>query len=354
MFFKKKILFALKILFIWVSMLPVLLGMAYAISVSADSAVLYDPDTDTCYYEKNADKKRGMASTTKIMTAVVALLNSELDDVVDIKYEYTAIEGSKMYLKSGEKVTVNELLQGLLLSSGNDAAMALAGHIAGDTDSFAQLMNEQASKIGLTSTSFENPSGLDGQNHYTTAKELAKIAEYALSFPKFREIVSSKIIKTDSNRVLSNHNKLLKLYPWCNGIKTGFTKSCGRCLVSSAEKNGKTLIAVTLNAPDDWNDHINMFEYGFSLFCEEKLYSKGDVICQAYICGVGLTDVYLADDIVMNLSKQDKERLSFEIIGSRLTYLPIKQGERFGEMIVSINGNEMSRTALLFGKSIEK
>ncbi len=237
---------------------------AAAVQVSARAAVVLEPTTGTFLYEKQADDRLPMASTTKIMTAVVALEQGELSDVVTVSRRAALTEGSSMYLQEGEQLTLEELLYGLLLRSGNDAAMAIAEHIGGSVEDFVALMNEKAGELGLVSTSFENPSGLDGENHYTTARELAKLAAYALSNPDFARMVSTKSSTASGGRVLKNHNKLLWLYDGATGIKTGYTKRTGRCLVSSAQRDGITLIAVTLNAPDDWRDHTNMLNEGFS------------------------------------------------------------------------------------------
>ena len=243
---------------------------ANALSLSAVSAILIDAKTGECLYEKNADRKMPMASTTKIMTAICTMENINSNVPITVKEEATKIEGSSIYLSAGEKITVKELLCGMLLNSGNDAATALAVEIGGTVEGFANLMNKTAKKIGAKSSNFKNPSGLYDNEHYTTARDLAKISAYALENPLISWIVSSKELKISGGekaevRYLKNHNRLLWQYDGCMGVKTGYTKKCGRCLVSSAKRGEMELIAVTLNAPDDWRDHTALFDYGFSL-----------------------------------------------------------------------------------------
>lgn len=241
---------------------------AQALSVSAASAILIDAQTGKVIYEKNADRKMPMASTTKIMTAICTLENINSNVPITVDSAATGIEGSSIYLRAGERITIKELLCGMLLNSGNDAATALALEVGGTVEGFAKIMNKTAKKIGAASSNFTNPSGLYEENHYTTARDLAKIAAFAIKNPLISWMVSTKEMKISNgeksgSRFLKNHNKLLWQYEGCTGIKTGYTKKCGRCLVSSAKRNGKELIAVTLNAPDDWRDHRVLFDYGF-------------------------------------------------------------------------------------------
>lgn len=233
--------------------LALLLVLPRAGAVSARAAVVIDADTGKTLFEQNADSRLPMASTTKIMTALVALGEGDLDRVYTVKPEYAAVEGSSMYLKAGETLSLQDTLYGLMLASGNDAAVAIAGECGGMT-AFVGKMNAKAAELGLTDTHFDNPNGLPSDTHYTTAHELAKITAAALKDPVFRQIVSTKSC-TVSGHALSNHNRLLSMYDGAIGVKTGFTRAAGRCLVSAAERSGRTIIAVTLNDPNDWNDH---------------------------------------------------------------------------------------------------
>lgn len=237
-------------------------AVAEAVEVSATAAVLLDADTGQLLYEKNGDEQMLIASTTKIMTALVALEQAEPDDTVTVTREHMA-EGSSMYLKPGETVRVEELLYGLLLCSGNDAALALT-ECAGGLEPFVALMNEKAAALGMTHTSFANPNGLDAEGHYSTARDMAVLAAAAMEEPTFRRICSSRAV-TIGQRTMENHNRLLRQVEGCVGLKTGYTKAAGRTLVSCTERDGCRLIAVTLRDGDDWADHAALYEYGFRL-----------------------------------------------------------------------------------------
>ena len=234
---------------------------AEALQVSASSAVLMDADSGVLFYEKDAGRRMGIASTTKIMTALVALERAKLTDTITVTASHM-VEGSSMYLKPGETVTVEELLYGLMLCSGNDAALALAD-CCGGLDAFVQAMNEKAAALGMKDTSFANPNGLDDENHYSTARDMAVLAAYAAEDPTFRRICSTKTA-TVGGRSMTNHNKLLRQIEGCIGMKTGYTKAAGRTLVSCAERDGRCLVAVTLCDGNDWADHKALYEQGFS------------------------------------------------------------------------------------------
>ena len=251
--------------------------------LSAQYACVLEPVNGVYLSEKNGDDRYPMASTTKIMTALIALEQCALDETVTISPTAAGTEGSSAYLRAGEQLTMENLLYGLMLNSGNDAAMAIAEHISGSKEEFARLMNRRAAQLGLKNTAFRNPSGLDEDGHYTTAKELALIAAEAMKLPAFREIVASQTHRADNaaageTRYFSNHNKLLHLYPDAVGIKTGYTKSTGRCLVSAAERDGVLLIGVTLCAPNDWNDHKAMLDEGFSRIQMEPVVTEGQIL----------------------------------------------------------------------------
>lgn len=237
-------------------------------SISAKSAILYEPEQGHVLYQKNAHQRLPMASTTKIMTAIIALEHLKPDEQVRIPKEATAIEGSSVYLKEGETLSVEDLLYSLMLRSANDAAVALAYAVSEDIYGFSQLMNQKATQLGLSDTSFQNPHGLDSSDHYTTAHDLAVITAYALKDPYFREICSTykySFTTEEGPRLVVNHNKMLKSYSGAIGVKTGYTKTSGRCLVSAAEREGKILICVTLDAPSDWSDHTALLDYGFAI-----------------------------------------------------------------------------------------
>lgn len=243
------------------------LPTAAEIQLSAKSAVLLEESTGHILYEKDSRTRRPMASTTKIMTAICAIELGGLDREITVTDKTVGVEGSSIYLKAGDKITLEELVWAVMLESANDAAETLAVELGGSIEGFADIMNRKASELGLENTHFENPHGLSDENHYTTAEDLARIAAYAMKNERFREIASTDYHKIDygeSTRSLRNHNKLLRMYDGAVGVKTGFTKLSGRCLVSAAEREGLTFIAVTLDAPDDWNDHARMLDLGFS------------------------------------------------------------------------------------------
>lgn len=236
--------------------------------ISAKAAVVICADTLEVVYAKNANQKLPMASTTKIMTSLLALEYGAGEQAMPVNGAAIGAEGTSIGLKDGDYVSLKTLVKGMLLESGNDAANAAAVMVGGDIPSFVKMMNEKAKQLGMNSTSFETPSGLDGENHYSTAYDMALLGAAAVKNPQFRAVCSSKnetvyYGNPPYKRTFSNHNKLLSYYDGAFGIKTGFTKKSGRCLVSAAEKDGKTLIAVTLNAPDDWNDHIKLYDYSF-------------------------------------------------------------------------------------------
>ena len=228
--------------------------------VSASCAILVDAESGRVLMEKNAHEERAIASITKLMTALVAVEStSDLDRAVTIQKEWTLAEGSSMYLREGEELTLRELLYGLLLVSGNDAALAIAGFCAGDVDTFVEWMNLRAKELGMEHTHFVNPNGLPAEGHYSTAADMAKLAIVVMEQPDLAEIVGTKSV-TMAGRTMTNHNKLLWRYEGCVGMKTGYTDAAGRTLVSCAERDGQRLIAVTLNAPNDWADHAAMFD----------------------------------------------------------------------------------------------
>jgi serine-type D-Ala-D-Ala carboxypeptidase (penicillin-binding protein 5/6) len=247
--------------------------------ISAQSAVLMEQHSGRVLFEKDAHTKRRIASITKIMTAILAIESGKMDDTVTVSERAVHTEGSSIYLKEGEKIKLRDLVYGTMLRSGNDAAVAIAEHVGGSLEGFVFLMNQKAAEIGMRNTHFANPHGLDdSENHYSTAYDMALLMQYAMKNKEFRKISGTKVYRApaapgeDWDRVWRNKNKLLtKLYEYCTGGKTGYTKRAKRTLVTTASKGGMNLIAVTLNAPDDWNDHIAMYEYGFDHYKMAKV-----------------------------------------------------------------------------------
>ena len=311
---------------------------AFALDISAKGYVLLEADSTHIVCGKNEHTRLPMASTTKIMTALVVLENAELDDIVTIEPCMVGIEGSSIYIHPGERLTVEELLYALLLESANDASVALAIHVSGSVDSFADLMNEKAKEMGLTNTHFTNPHGLDNVDHYTTPYELGIIATQALKNEIFAKIVSTKSITIPLNngegtRVLVNHNRLLRSYDGATGIKTGYTKHCGRCLVSSATRNGVTLVCVTLNAPNDWQAHKELLDYGFTQYESLTLATADSYTIELNAIG-GEKSTFLAkniDDLKVTV-KQQKHNIRAVLEANRLISAPIKEGDVVGRI----------------------
>lgn len=250
------------------------------IGVSAQCAVLMESHTKRVLYEKEPHLQRSVASISKIMTAIIAIENKNLDDYILVSKKATEQIGSSLYLKEGEEITLRDLIYGLMLRSGNDAAYLIAEHVGGSIENFVYLMNEKAKSLGMYNSIFENPSGLDEDSkNISTAYDMALITKYAMDNPLFREInnTSTYRAKTKDGNVYVWHNKhrLINRYDYIIGGKTGFTKQAKRTLVSVGNKNNLELIVVTLNGGDDWNDHLNLFNYGFSEFDLYTLMKKG-------------------------------------------------------------------------------
>ena len=330
-------------------------------SLSAESAVLIDASNNAIIHEKNAHARMAMASTTKIMTALVAAENCDLDKAVSVSADAVGVEGSSIYLYAGEKMTMRDLLSAMLLESANDAAAAIAIEVGGSVEGFCELMNEKAAELGLTDTHFKNPHGLYDEEHYTTAYELSVIASAALCNEDIKEIVSTRkmtITPIEGNtRVLYNHNKMLAMYEGAIGVKTGFTKKSGRCLVSAAERDGLRLISVTLNAPDDWNDHKKMLDLGFDTLESCVLAQKGEVCHKLMVMGGKESHVALlcADTVSVTLPKGSSERiLRVTETYNRYEFAPIKVGKTIGSVTFYLDGKKIASAELIAGTEVER
>ena len=275
---------------------------------SAKCSILMDADTGTVLFAENENKRALIASTTKIMTAVVALEHCDPDREFVIPAEATGIEGSSMYLQAGECLTIRDLLYGLLLQSGNDAAVALALACSDSVEEFVALMNVQAQKLGMENSHFENPNGLDGETHYSSALDLAKLTQYALKNEEFAKIVATRN-KQVGSRYLRNHNRLLWAVEGCIGVKTGFTKAAGRTLVTAATRNGRTLIAVTLCDGNDWQDHATLYDYGFSQYVEDVAIRKGEAVAELALMDGTVCRLLAGEDISFPLLAGEKLRV---------------------------------------------
>ena len=252
-------------------------------AVSARSALVLDAEAGAVLYEKDADRESLIASTTKIMTGWLCCRLLKPDTVCTVPAEAVGVEGSSMYLQEGEEVTVRDLLLGLMLQSGNDAAVALAILCDGSEEAFVERMNREAGALGLAHTRFANPHGLDSPDNRSTARDLALLTAAALEDPLFAEIVSTREAEA-AGRTLTNHNRLLRTCEGCVGVKTGYTKAAGRILVSAARRGGRLLVCVTLDAPDDWNDHRKLLDAAFAQYHDTPVARTGEELLRLRIC----------------------------------------------------------------------
>lgn len=322
-------------------------------AVSAKRAYVLDAVSGRILYQKNPEERSLIASTTKIMTALVVCEQCNVLDRMRIPREAVGIEGSSMYLKEGEILTLQELLYGLMLSSGNDAAVALAIYCGGTVEGFAEMMNDKARNLGLTGTHFENPNGLDSPGHYSTARDLGVLAAYAMENPVFYKTVSAKNVKA-GERYLTNHNKLLWRVPGADGVKTGYTRAAGRILVSSATRLGRRIIAVTIDDPDDWQDHGKLLEEGFSRYTIQRVVNAGQVVGTLEVEG-GLkqrVEVIAAEDFDYALAPEERPQLALP--GPGFVYAPAVEGQDGGYVYVLIEGKAVGKVPVTYGATIEQ
>lgn len=331
-----------------------------AISVSAGHAALLTGD-GKLLYGKGENERAGMASTTKIMTALLAAEYIEkkgLDCVTVVTAETAGIEGSSVYLKAGEKVRLLDLLYATLLASANDGAATLALAVSGDMDSFVEAMNQRAEALGLKNTHFENPHGLSDEEHYTTAYELGVLAAHAMENDLFAKVCSTKsytFAGEGITRSFSNHNRMLSSYPGAIGVKTGFTKATGRCLVTAAERDGVRLIAVTLDAPDDWNDHRAMLDYGFSQLECLSLAAPGAFSYELPVVNGAAPQVTAVNrDALSLVMRKDHGEITHRVELPAFHYAGIAEGTPLGRVVFYEDGKKIGEVALVAGSSVEK
>lgn len=323
-------------------------------SVSALSCVLIDADTKAVLFEKNAEQKLAMASTTKIMTALLALESGNVNEIFTVDPYAIKAEGTSMGLCEGDKVSLKTLSAGMLLLSGNDAANAAAVKISGSIKEFCNKMNERAKEIGMENTNFSTPSGLDLENHYSTAYDMALLGAEAIKNEQFLEICSKEKMSVSYKEPLKtftfyNHNRLLSSVEGCIGVKTGFTKKAGRCLVSAVRRNGRTLVCVTLKAPNDWQDHKNLYEYGFSLYKETEIDLSQNLelpIVNSYKDSVRLESREKPKIYVRN-----GEKVNVRVYTGPFEYAPVYKGDIVGSAALEIDSNEVFKTELISTES---
>ena len=336
-----------------VLMAAVLFFPVRAEAISAQKAIVMDAATGRVIFEKNADSQSLIASTTKIMTALIVCEQCNVLDRMRIPKEAVGIEGSSMYLQEGEVLTIQELLYGLMLHSGNDAAVALALYCGGTVEGFAELMNDKARNLGMTGSHFVNPNGLDAPGHYSTARDLAILAAYAMDNPIFSRTVSAKTV-TVGQRYLRNHNKLLWQVEGADGVKTGYTRAAGRILVSSAVRNGRRIVAVTINDPNDWADNAALLNESFSRYRISRILSAGDVVADLEIAGgqAGSVQLLAAEDF--NYPLAEEETIEIRVSGAGFVYAPVAEGAEAGTAHICIDGNSVGKIPLIYGKTVEK
>lgn len=332
---------------------------ADSFAASAQAYLLMDASTGSVILSKNENEKLPMASTTKIMTALLTLEQTDLDTYFEVDAEAIRVEGSSMGLTEGDQVSLRALAGGMLLSSGNDAANAAAVRISGSIPAFSEVMNRRAEEIGMKNTHFVTPSGLHDEEHYSTAYDMALLAREALKNDSFRELCSSRKTKLTFgdppfDRWLSNHNRLLSYYDGCIGVKTGFTKTAGRCLVSAAERDGVTLICVTLNDPNDWTDHANLFDYGFSLIKEVKLTPDTDGMKLDVVGGEANQVTVSAPEEVSVSFLGEEKKIESKVLIRQFCYAPIEQGDVVGKICYQSGDTVLAEVPLTAGESIER
>lgn len=329
-------------------------------AVSAKAYALVDQSSGRLIEGANTDERLPMASTTKIMTGLIACESGRLDETVTISAEEIRIEGSSMGLQDGEKLTLRELTYGLLLESGNDAANVIAVTLDGSVTAFAQKMNARARKLGLTGTHFANSSGLDAPEHYTTALDLARLGAAAMNNPEFAKIVGTRKIKipyagTANARTLFNHNRLLSTFDGMLGIKTGFTEKDGRCLVTCARRGGVTLVAATLKDPDDWDDHTKLLESGFARLKPQRLISD-KLTLSAKVAGGAAETVNLEcdPDVTAALAEGELEKVNMTVELPEFVYAPVKKGQKLGRLVFTVDGQTVAATPLTAADSVKQ
>ena len=314
-------------------------------SVSAHSAALIDAQTGDLLFEKNAHARLPMASTTKIMTALVALDLADPQTVISVPPEAVGVEGSSIYLCEGEQLTLEQLLYAVMLESANDASVAVAIGLCGSVERFAEEMNKKAAVIGLRDSCFQNPHGLAAEAHYTTAYELAIIAKHALENELIAQMASTKKTTiphgdTDGVRLLVNHNRMLRYYDGAIGMKTGYTKKSGRCLVSAAERDGVRLIAVTLNAPNDWSDHTSLLDYGFPLRKSVRLCREHEICITLPVVGGVNGAVTVSNPQALSVSLPTACGEIQQVVElPRFLYASVAEGEVLGRAIFFCDTN---------------
>ncbi|WP_153042997.1 D-alanyl-D-alanine carboxypeptidase family protein [Neobacillus mesonae] len=356
---RKQIVFLLLITLVFVNIPQ---KVDASIGVSAASAVLIEQESGRILFEKEAHTKRRIASITKIMTAILAIESGKLDRTVTVSDRAVRAEGSSVYLKPGQKIKLEDLVYGLMLRSGNDTAVAIAEYVGGSVEGFAYLMNQKAKEIGMVNTHFANPHGLDDhENHYSTAYDMALLTRYAMENKTYQKISGTKVHRAPNPNEAwdykwNNKNRLLNLYKYCTGGKTGFTKRAKRTLVTTATKGDMDLIAVTLNAPDDWNDHISMYEYGFQQYDMAEVLSTGklDLEKNKYY---KKNPLYIKKSILYPATSKEMGlfTVKYKLYKPEKNWKVTRKSERVaGKAIVYLDGRAVQDTPIFYQNNPEK
>ncbi len=328
--------------------------------ITARSAVLLDRATGRILFGKNAHEQLPMASTTKVMTAVLALESGKLHQTVKVSEYAASVGGSGVDLEPGEEKTLEELVYALILRSGNDAATAIAEHLAGSVEKFAEKMTRRARELGATRTNFKNPHGLHHEDHYTTAYDLAVITAHACSLPKFREICATPEIKISwpgrpYHRLLRNQNRLLTMYKGADGVKTGWTTPAGRCFVGSVTREGWQLVSVVLNAPQMWEDTIELFDFGYTHYRWHTVLAAGQPVLTAEVSNGKASRVPLVAgrDVGLPLKENEAEVLRFEFAVNEPLPAPLEKGREAGKVHIYFGEQLVESAPLLIGEAVE-
>ena len=319
-------------------------------SIRAQSAILMDAESGRVLYELDADTRSRIASTTKIMTGLLACETLALDAEYAVPAEAVGIEGSSMYLHPGETYTVEELLYGMMLASGNDAATALACHTAGSIEAFAQLMNDKAAELGLENTAFRNPHGLDADGHHSTAHDLAVLACYAMQNEQFRTIVSTNSI-TIGTQTYTNHNRLLRTYPGALGVKTGYTEAAGRILVSCAQRDNTQFVCVTISDPNDWDDHTRLLDWAFDEYEYREVVSAETAYALPVLSGADELCTIRPESEVSLFLKKDTP-VDMQVSLPRYVFAPVVRGAAVGSLTITPADGGAVEVPLVYGSDV--
>ena len=323
---------------------------ASAAEISAASAIVMDADTCEVLYQKNPDEKRPIASTTKIMSSLIACESGKLNETVNITWDMVNTQGSLLGLRKNDKITLYDLVLGMILPSGNDAANAAAIYLSGSISEFSSVMNQKAAQLGMSNSLFVTPSGLDEGDHHSTARDMALLTANALkneTFAKIFAMSSADVTINGEKHTIYNHNRLLQELQGCIGGKTGYTDKAGRCLVSAAERNGNTLVCVTLGAPDDWNDHKKLYEECFSK------YSSATVSDSINIPAVGGTKDVIRCSYFAEVSVLNKNFVTVELFAFPFVYCPVSSGDKVGKAVIKYKEKEIQTVYIMAAENAE-